>query len=191
MISAWQSLTVSPLRLSSSPLTQRFPDRKAKERHTQCQTTRSRNASRFCSDLVLLQLSDSDSARPVGTRIHTTPSALWGKTAPTAQNEASASAPRPPITVATGRMLKVGGRTGSQADDRPQALPSPHHDGGQDLATQEAVLDPCGQGVEPLVTQHGNLVMQRAATHWELERGTKTRQEIRRFQISLHYMRKQ
>lgn len=28
MISAWQSLTVSPLRLSSSPLTQRFPDNK-------------------------------------------------------------------------------------------------------------------------------------------------------------------
>lgn len=36
MISAWQSLTVSPLRLSSSPLTQRFPDRKQKKQ-IQCQ----------------------------------------------------------------------------------------------------------------------------------------------------------
>lgn len=33
MISAWQSLTVSPLRLSSSPLTQRFPGRTKHETH--------------------------------------------------------------------------------------------------------------------------------------------------------------
>lgn len=32
MISAWQSLTVSPLRLNSSPLTQRFPEGKKKQR---------------------------------------------------------------------------------------------------------------------------------------------------------------
>lgn len=55
MISAWQSLTVSPLRLSSSPLTQRFPDRKkTQEKHIQCQTTQQCNASRFCCDLILL-----------------------------------------------------------------------------------------------------------------------------------------
>lgn len=33
MISAWQSLTVSPLRLSSSPLTQRFPEEKNKQKY--------------------------------------------------------------------------------------------------------------------------------------------------------------
>lgn len=32
IISAWQSLTVSPLRLSSSPLTQRFPERKKEKK---------------------------------------------------------------------------------------------------------------------------------------------------------------
>ena len=34
MISAWQSLTVSPLRLSSSPLTHRFPDGKKRKKNT-------------------------------------------------------------------------------------------------------------------------------------------------------------
>lgn len=59
--------------------------------------------------------------------------------------------------------------TSAQADDSPQALPSPHDDGGQDLAPQKAVLDACGQGVEALVTQHRYLVVQSAATHWKLE----------------------
>lgn len=31
MISAWQSLTVSPFRLRESPFTQRFPGRRAKQ----------------------------------------------------------------------------------------------------------------------------------------------------------------
>lgn len=67
--------------------------------------------------------------------------------------------------------------TSSQADNSPQALPPPHDDGGQDLASQKAVLDTCGQGVETLVTQHCYLVMQSAATHWKLERGMYTGQE--------------
>lgn len=62
------------------------------------------------------------------------------------------------------------GYTSSQADNSPQALPPPHDDGGQNLASQKAVLDTCGQGVETLVTQHRYLVMQSAATHWKLER---------------------
>lgn len=60
--------------------------------------------------------------------------------------------------------------TGSQADNSPQAVPLPHDDGGQDLAPQEAVLDACRQCVETLVTQHGNLVMQRAASNRKLKR---------------------
>lgn len=66
--------------------------------------------------------------------------------------------------------------TSSQADNSPQALPPPHDDGGQNLASQKAVLDTCGQGVETLVTQHCYLVMQSAATHWKLERGMYTGQ---------------
>ncbi len=68
--------------------------------------------------------------------------------------------------------------TSSQADNSPQALPPPHDDGGQNLASQKAVLDTCGQGVETLVTQHCYLVMQGAAAHWKLERGMCTEQEI-------------
>lgn len=62
------------------------------------------------------------------------------------------------------------GRTGSQADDGSQALPPPHDDGGEDLASQEAVLDTGGQGVEALVTQHGDLVVQCAAADWKLRK---------------------
>lgn len=70
---------------------------------------------------------------------------------------------------------KVDGYTSSQADNGPQALPPPHDDGGENLASQKAVLDTCGQGVEALVTQHRYLVVQSAATHWELERGVQNR----------------
>lgn len=56
--------------------------------------------------------------------------------------------------------------TGSKADNGPQALALPHDDGGKNLASKKAVLDPCGQGVEALVTQHCNLVVQSAAAHW-------------------------
>lgn len=63
--------------------------------------------------------------------------------------------------------------TGSQADNGPQAVPFPHDDGGQDLAPQEAVLDACRQRVETLVTQHGDLVMQSAASNRKLKRGKK------------------
>lgn len=59
--------------------------------------------------------------------------------------------------------------TSSQADNGPQAVPLPHDDGGQDLAPQEAVLDACRQCVETLVTQHGDLVMQRAAGNRKLQ----------------------
>lgn len=59
-------------------------------------------------------------------------------------------------------------RTSSQADDGAQALPFPHDDGGQNLASQQAVLDACCEGVEPLVTQHGDLVVQSAAAHRKL-----------------------
>lgn len=58
MISAWQSLTVSPLRLSSSPLTQRFPDNKneregeGKKDKFNVKKTRQCGASRFSGDLV-------------------------------------------------------------------------------------------------------------------------------------------
>lgn len=72
---------------------------------------------------------------------------------------------------------KDNGYTSSQADNSPQALPPPHDDGGQNLASQKAVLDTCGQGVETLVTQHCYLVMQSAATHWKLERGMYTGQD--------------
>ncbi|TNN72933.1 hypothetical protein EYF80_016862 [Liparis tanakae] len=61
--------------------------------------------------------------------------------------------------------------TDEKADNSAQAFSPPHDDGGQNLASQKAVLDPCGQGVETLVTQHRYLVMQSAATHWKLEKG--------------------
>lgn len=64
-------------------------------------------------------------------------------------------------------------RTSSQADDGAQALPFPHDDGGQDLAPQQAVLDARCEGVEPLVTQHGDLVVQSAATNRKLGRRTR------------------
>ena len=69
---------------------------------------------------------------------------------------------------------KGKGYTSSQADNSPKALPPPHDDGGQNLASQKAMLDTCGQGVETLVTQHRDLVMQSTATHWKLERGKYT-----------------
>lgn len=75
---------------------------------------------------------------------------------------------------------KGKGHTSSQADNSPQALPSPHDDGGQNLAPQKAVLDACGQGVETLMTQHCYLVMQSAATHWKLERDVYRTGKIKR-----------
>lgn len=52
MISAWQSLTVSPLRLSSSPLTQRFPGRD----ETKCISVRQQSSgSQLCSGAMLCQ----------------------------------------------------------------------------------------------------------------------------------------
>lgn len=57
------------------------------------------------------------------------------------------------------------GFTSSKADDSPQALPLPHDNGGQNLAPEKAVLDPCGQGIETLVAQHRYLVVQSAAAH--------------------------
>lgn len=63
----------------------------------------------------------------------------------------------------------LGACTSSQADDGAQALPFPHDDGGQNLTSQQAVLDARCEGVEPLVTQHGDLVVQSAATHRKLE----------------------
>lgn len=55
--------------------------------------------------------------------------------------------------------------TSSKADDSSQSLPSSHDDGSQNLASQEAVLDAGGQGVETLVAQHGYLVVQSAAAN--------------------------
>lgn len=63
----------------------------------------------------------------------------------------------------------LGACTSSQADDGAQAFPFPHDDGGQNLASQQAVLDARCEGVEPLVTQHGDLVVQSAATHRKLD----------------------
>lgn len=64
-------------------------------------------------------------------------------------------------------MIVMGqGFTSSKADNSPQSLPSSHDDGGQNLPSQKAVLDPGGQGVETLVAQHGYLVVQSAATYW-------------------------
>lgn len=67
--------------------------------------------------------------------------------------------------------------TSSQADNSPQALSPPHDDGGKNLASQKAVLDARGQGIETLVAQHCYLVMQSAATHWKLKRGMYARQD--------------
>lgn len=66
----------------------------------------------------------------------------------------------------------LGARTSAQADDGAQAFPFPHDDGGQNLASEQAVLDARCEGVEPLVTQHGDLVVQSAATHRKLDRRT-------------------
>lgn len=66
-------------------------------------------------------------------------------------------------------------RTSSQADDGAQALPFPHDDGGQNLAPQQAVLDARCESVEPLVTQHGDLVVQSAAAHRKLGRWTRAK----------------
>lgn len=60
--------------------------------------------------------------------------------------------------------------TSAQADHGPQAVSLPHDDGGQDLASQQAVLDAVGEGVESLVAQHGDLVVHGAAAHRELRR---------------------
>lgn len=72
---------------------------------------------------------------------------------------------------------KSDAHTSSQADNSPEALSSPHDDGGQNLASQKAVLDACCKGVETLVTQHGYLVMQSAAAHRKLDRKMNTRQK--------------
>lgn len=64
-------------------------------------------------------------------------------------------------------------RTRADADHHSQALVAPaHDDGGQDLPPEQAVLDASGEGVEALVAQHGQLVVQGAAAHRELQTGT-------------------
>lgn len=47
--------------------------------------------------------------------------------------------------------LEKTAHTRSQADDSSQAFAPPHDDGGQNLASQQTVLDARGQGVEALV----------------------------------------
>lgn len=67
-------------------------------------------------------------------------------------------------------------RTRSDADHHSQALgPSAHDDGGQDLPPEQAVLDASGEGVEALVAQHGQLVVQGAAADGELQPGHEPR----------------
>lgn len=66
---------------------------------------------------------------------------------------------------------KQAALTRPDADHDAQALlPSPHDDGGQDLAAEQAVLDAGGEGVEALVAQHGDLVVQGASADGELQR---------------------
>lgn len=66
-------------------------------------------------------------------------------------------------------MLEEAAHTCSNADHHSQALISfPHDNGSQDLAAQQAVLDVSSEVVEALVAQHGQLIMQGAATHREL-----------------------
>lgn len=169
MISAWQSLTVSPLRLNSSPLTQRFPDGKKRKQKTK-QETHSMSKIPTMQRLSVLQW-------PI--------SALWQymplstKSQQTKHHEklqrqrqwivfCRYTIPQTSHTCRSFHWLyaKVKGYTSSKADNRPQALPPPHDDGGQNLASQKAVLDTCGQGIETLVTQHCYLIMQSAAAHW-------------------------
>lgn len=146
IISAWQSLTVSPLRLSSSPLTQRFPENKREEKYIQCQHTQQSNAPRFYSDLIPIQTLTFENTLLWTLKFH------WQH-------------------LFRCRELDC---TSSQANNGPQAVPFPHDDGGQDLASQEAVLDACRQRVETLVTQHGDLVMQSAASNRKLKRNKKS-----------------
>lgn len=64
--------------------------------------------------------------------------------------------------------------TCSQADHGPQPFPPLHDDGGEDLPSQKTVLYACGEGVEALVTQHGDLVMDCPTTQWQLDTETIT-----------------
>jgi len=175
MISAWQSLTVSPLRLSSSPLTHRFPDREKQMRWTNWM-------SKFTTMQHLLVLQWPSSVLAFW-RCHASdyrnPSnvlASWKKCSEklicTLQHPYTLSYQQLPLLVCLGNVY-----TSSQADNSAQAFSPPHDDGGQNLASQKAVLDTCGQGVETLVTQHRYLVMQSAATHWKLEKGMYTEQD--------------
>lgn len=140
---------MSPLRLSSSPLTQRFPENKREEKYIQCQHAQQSSAPWFYSDLIPLQTQTLE--------IHQH-SLLWT------------------LKFHCQHLFRCSELdcTSSQADNGPQAVPLPHDDGGQDLAPQEAVLDACRQCVETLVTQHGDLVMQRAASNRKLNGGRKS-----------------
>lgn len=80
-----------------------------------------------------------------------------------------------PVSALQQLQLITTALTSSQADDGAQALPFPHDDGGQNLAPQQAVLDARCESVEPLVTQHGDLVVQSAAAHRKLGRWTRAK----------------
>lgn len=73
-------------------------------------------------------------------------------------------------------MLEEPVHTCPDADHHSQALvPFPHDDGGQDLPPEQAVLDARSEGVEALMAQHSQLIVEGAATHRELEQGHKSR----------------
>ncbi|KAL2295598.1 hypothetical protein Nmel_018711 [Mimus melanotis] len=64
------------------------------------------------------------------------------------------------VEVRVQSVLAEAVHTCSDADHHSQALTSsPHDDGSQDLAPQQAVLDASSEGVEALVAQHGHLIM--------------------------------
>lgn len=73
-------------------------------------------------------------------------------------------------------VLEEAVHTCSDADHHSQALiSSPHDDGSQDLAAEQAVLHANREGVEALVAQHGQLIVQGAAAHRELGWGQQHR----------------
>lgn len=71
---------------------------------------------------------------------------------------------------ASHRVCSVCVCTRPQADNCAETVRSfPHHDGGENLSTQKAVLDACCEGIKALMAQHGDLIVHRTAGYWQLK----------------------
>lgn len=128
MISAWQSLTVSPLRLSSSPLTQRFPDRKKRNTFN----VKEPNAIPLGSAVAYSEFHFL-TIKPNHKTYHHSKM----------QSSYISFYSVLPLPLFERLYANDNKNTSSQADNSPQAFPFPHDDGSQNLASQKAVLDTC------------------------------------------------